>query len=196
MLIVMSGSNGSGESMHSEEATDADLPNPDADLNALAVYNIFLKFIRKLLSDTSLVIAYKVLGTGEFDSIEIERGNHVLNRICMTDGSTIVCIKLIGWFDGGVSSTSRAASIEFTLNDSSETPSIEGDKKLLIRGLNRRVKLRTNNSEETGAKSSGIKPTVDKSEETGAISRDCELIKTLREIIKMCDEAISKHGAK
>jgi hypothetical protein len=192
----MNGADGPDESMHQGETADADLSNPDADLTAFGVYTIFLNYIRKLLSDPNLVISYKVTGKGMFDSIEIEKGDNVLNRICMVDESVIVCIKLIGWYDGGVSSMSRAPSIEFTLNNSSETLLIEGDKTLLIRGLKRRIKRKFDISEETGAKSGEIKHTSDKSKDTDAKSGEGYLIETLQEIIKMCNEAISKHGGK
>jgi hypothetical protein len=194
MLLVMNGSDGSDESMHQGETADADLPDPNVELTLEGVYNIFRDCMRTLLSDPVLEISYTKSPMGPSECIVIGRRNDVLKRICMNDGCEILEIRLFGYYDLGAPTLPCLASIQFTLNDSKRRPVIEGNKSMLISKLKRLIKSTAVKSEETGAESSEIKRPVHKSEETSAKSSEDDLIKTLNEIIRMCNEAISKHG--
>jgi hypothetical protein len=171
----MDGSKKSDASVPRERSSNLVVPGADVQLSPSDVHSIFLNFMRRLLSDETLVMSYRYVEHHLVQCILIESSNDILSRIHIKGGGDIRNIKLFGYYDGAQYVSPRLASIHFYFKGIADEKIIQGDKSTIIRELQEQIERK----ESTSSKSP---------------SDISELIGLLRDIKKRCDEAIEKHG--
>jgi hypothetical protein len=172
---VMDGSKKSDMSIPQQRSSDLVVPGADVRLDLLAVYNIFLNFMRSLLSNEALKISFRYVPMFLGQCIVIDSSSDILSNIHIEGCGDIRLIKLFGYYDGNGYVPSKLASIHFFDTGDANEKIIEGSKSTLIQELQEQIKRK----ESTSSKSP---------------SDISELIGLLRDIKERCDEAIEKHG--
>jgi hypothetical protein len=171
----MDGSKKSDTSIPQERSSDLVVPGADVQLSPSDVYNIFLKFMRSLLSSETLEMSFTYEQNFLVRYILINSSNDILSKIQIKGCGDIRIIKLFGYYDGGKYVPSRLASIHFFDKGSVNEKIIQGDKLTLIKELQEQIERK----ESTSSKSP---------------SDISELIGLLRDIKERCEKAIEKHG--